>query len=168
MSIGDRIKEARKKAGLTQVELSERIGVRHSAIHKYETGIVENIPVSKLNKIASALDVTPAYLMGWEVHDFKKNGLTMTDEEGNFITGETSKWILEENNTIQCDLLPAEFNDFSIFIGKMGYSITLENDMYFLINGDKRIKITPDDLKTLVRTSKAMIRGLLDDMMNRE
>lgn len=64
MSIGDRIKEARKKAGLTQVELSERIGVRHSAIHKYETGIVENIPVSKLQKIASALDIPMSYLLG--------------------------------------------------------------------------------------------------------
>ena len=167
MTMGDKIKNIRKEKHISQKALGERLGVSAAMIGQYETGL-RNPKFETLQKIASALDVTPAYLMGWEVHDFEKNGLTMTDEEGNFITGEAAKRFLEENNTIQCDLLPAEFNDFSIFIGKMGYSITLENDMYFLINGDKRIKITPEDLKTLVRTSKAMIRGLLDDMMNRE
>ncbi len=65
MTIGKRIREARKKEGLTQTELAEKIGVMHSAIYKYETGIVD-IPASKIQKIAAALNVTPAYLMGWD------------------------------------------------------------------------------------------------------
>ena len=35
MTTGDRIKQARLQAGMTQSELAEKIGVKFSAIHKY-------------------------------------------------------------------------------------------------------------------------------------
>ena len=34
-------------------------------IHKYEIGIISNIPASKIKLIADKLQTTPAYLMGW-------------------------------------------------------------------------------------------------------
>lgn len=210
LTIGERIKNARKKACVTQNELADKIGVQHSAIHKYESGIVTNIPIDRIRSIAQTLNVPMAYLLGdvsspedWsKIHLMESSNPDNKDkskkpqEDESKIPSEHNSFLemqrimskIEEDaaNTYiihgsqgkgtvvksapkdKGDILPAEFNDFSIFIGKMGYSITLENDMYILINGDKRIKITPDDLKTLVRTSKAMIRGLLDDMMNRE
>lgn len=172
MTVGERIREARKKAGLTQEKLGNLAGIAGPTIRRYELGLL-NPKLETLEKIAKALGVSVwglrgAELPGYNVYNFEKGGLTLISEDGDFITGEAAERLLDENYAAQGDILPAEFNDFSIFIGKMDYTISLEKGMYYLINGDKRIKITPDDLKTLVRTSKAMIRGLLEDIMNRE
>lgn len=63
MTTGDRIKQARTRAGLTQKELAEKIGVKFSAIHKYESGMVVNLKRETIAALASALDVSPAWLM---------------------------------------------------------------------------------------------------------
>lgn len=56
MSVGDRIKEARKKAGLTQKQLGFKIGVSSVTITRYERG--ERAPsTDQLKKIASALNI---------------------------------------------------------------------------------------------------------------
>ena len=66
MSIGIRIKEARIKAGISQEALAKAIGSTKQAVYKYEAGIVTNIPMDKIEIMATVLSVTPAYLMGWE------------------------------------------------------------------------------------------------------
>ena len=66
MSIGKRIAARRKEMKLTQPELGTLCGTTKQTIFKYENEIVTNIPLDRLEKIALALDVTPAYLMGWE------------------------------------------------------------------------------------------------------
>ena len=66
MNIGARIKSAREAKGLTQEELGILCGTTKQTIFKYENGIVTNIPLDRLEKIADAVGVTPAYLMGWE------------------------------------------------------------------------------------------------------
>lgn len=65
MNIGGKIHQARKAKGMTMEELGNIVGVGKSAVNKYETGIVTDIPPSRIDAIARALDVTPAYLMGW-------------------------------------------------------------------------------------------------------
>lgn len=56
----------RKEMGLTQEELAERLGYKSkSTINKIELGI-NDIPQSKVVKFATALNTTPAYLMGWD------------------------------------------------------------------------------------------------------
>lgn len=57
MTIGERIKNYRHLRNLTQQELGEKIGVHKATINKYETGIIENIGILTLQKIADALDV---------------------------------------------------------------------------------------------------------------
>ena len=72
-TMGDRIKFLRERAGLTQEELGDRIGVKKSAIMKYEAGIVENIKRSSVQIMANALGVSPAYLMfGDEIDEKEK------------------------------------------------------------------------------------------------
>ena len=62
MTIGERIREARTAKGLTQEQLAEQVHVTKQAVYKYETGIVTNIPLDKLESIAACLDVAP----GWK------------------------------------------------------------------------------------------------------
>lgn len=63
MSTADRIKEARKAAGLTQKELASKLGVKHSAVSKYEQGRVVNLKRETIAKIAAVLNVKPSWLM---------------------------------------------------------------------------------------------------------
>lgn len=39
--------------------------VQRAAINKYEKGSVTNIPIHTIEKIASVLDVSPTYIVGW-------------------------------------------------------------------------------------------------------
>ena len=65
MNTGHRIKHLREKLGMTQTELGDAVGTTKQTIYKYETGVVTNIPLDRLGRIADALETTPGYLMGW-------------------------------------------------------------------------------------------------------
>lgn len=54
--IGQIIKEARKTRGMTQMKLSELIGVSYQQVQKYEKGS-DNISVERLKQIAKAVSV---------------------------------------------------------------------------------------------------------------
>ncbi|MFR7854752.1 MAG: LexA family protein [Acutalibacteraceae bacterium] len=80
--IGIRIKNLRCSLGLTQEELAEYAETTKQTIHKYETGIISNIPASKIKLMADKLHTTPAYLMGWEDdHDPLKPFAPRTTED---------------------------------------------------------------------------------------
>lgn len=64
--IGKRIKSRRLELGLTQEELANRLGLRSkSTICKVERG-EDNLTSPIVKKYAKALEVSPAYLMGWQ------------------------------------------------------------------------------------------------------
>ena len=66
MTIADRIKQKRLEKDLSQTELALRAGYNNkTAISKLEHS-GDNISMKQINKIASALGISPAYLMGWE------------------------------------------------------------------------------------------------------
>ena len=64
-TVGQRIREYRQKAGKSQVELANAIGVSKQTLYKYENDIITNIPSDKIELTAKVLDVSPAILMGW-------------------------------------------------------------------------------------------------------
>ena len=65
MTMGDRIKELRTEAGMTQEELADKLGMQKSAIAKYENGRVENIKQSTIRKMAELFGRSPSYVMGF-------------------------------------------------------------------------------------------------------
>lgn len=65
MTTGERIKTAREKKGYSQEELANLLGYKsRSSVNKMENG--RDIPRSVIVKLSELLDVTPAYLMGWD------------------------------------------------------------------------------------------------------
>ena len=64
MTTSEIIKRLRKERGLTQEQLGQIIGVQKSAIAKYESGRVENLKRSSIEKLAKFFDVSPSYLLG--------------------------------------------------------------------------------------------------------
>lgn len=92
MKTGERIKQRREYMQMTASELAERVGESKQTIYKYENGIVENIPLEKLEAIAKILDCNPADLTGWNdgrqsfsLDEFKRN--LLTDDENTLLTG---------------------------------------------------------------------------------
>lgn len=68
MTIGEKIKRERIRNNLSQEDVAKAIGSTKQAIYKYENGIVTNIPMDKVEMMASIFGVTPAYLMGWQLN----------------------------------------------------------------------------------------------------
>ena len=68
MTIGERIKAARERKNISQIELAKLIGSSKQSVYKYEKNIITNIPSNKIEAIAKALNTTPAELMGWETN----------------------------------------------------------------------------------------------------
>ena len=66
MNVGKAIKDRRKQLGMSAETLAELVGVSPTTIYRYEKGNVEKVDSAKLVPIATALGVTPGYLMGWE------------------------------------------------------------------------------------------------------
>ena len=66
MNMGGKIRDLRIKKGLTLEELGDKVGVGKSTVRKWENGMIANMRRDKISKIADALNVSPAYLMGWE------------------------------------------------------------------------------------------------------
>jgi len=62
MTFGEKLKEARKKTGLTQEELAELIGISRAAVAKWETD--NGLPdIENLKAVAKLLDVSIDYLL---------------------------------------------------------------------------------------------------------
>lgn len=68
MEISEKIKQRRKYLGLSKRELAEKISVHETSIGKYEQGKVD-FPVSKIKKLAKALEVTEIWLLGLDEVD---------------------------------------------------------------------------------------------------
>ena len=66
---GDRLKTARKRAGITQVELAERTGLSQVMISAIETGLREG-SVQTLAKFAKVLGVPVSYLAGEQLEEW--------------------------------------------------------------------------------------------------
>lgn len=61
--LGERIKELRKEAGLSQIELAEELGMKQNTISQYESGTY--CPsVDVVFKLCIALRTTSDYLLG--------------------------------------------------------------------------------------------------------
>ena len=94
MKIGERIRAEREKKGMTQEELAKKLGYNtRSAVHKIEQK--SSLPTKTIQKIADALGVSLAQLMGWndEIHfeaEYK--------EEFDKFKAEIEKSLLERND----------------------------------------------------------------------
>jgi transcriptional regulator with XRE-family HTH domain len=62
-TIGDRVREARKRRGFTQDDLARAAGVSKSLVSKLEQQSINDIRLETAHKIAAALDVSTSALV---------------------------------------------------------------------------------------------------------
>ena len=64
--LANRLKEFRREKKMTLEELAEAINTSKQTIHRYENGVINNIPHEKIKRLAEVLGKTPSELMGWD------------------------------------------------------------------------------------------------------
>lgn len=67
--IFERLQKAMSESNLSYGEIANITNIPKSAVHRYISGETPKIPLDRLKLLAKALNVTPAYLMGWENTD---------------------------------------------------------------------------------------------------
>ncbi len=64
MILSKRLRQARKKKGLTQIKVAELIFMERRTLYLYENN--RRVPrVEMIEKLAKIYDVNPAWLVGW-------------------------------------------------------------------------------------------------------
>lgn len=66
MTVGSRIREFRKRLGLSVDDVAEKLKKNRATIYRYESDDIENLPAPILEPLAKVLQTTPAELMVWE------------------------------------------------------------------------------------------------------
>ncbi|MDP1395253.1 XRE family transcriptional regulator [Lysinibacillus capsici] len=169
MNLGDRIKKARLDRGLTLLEVAERLGKTEATIQRYESGNIKNLKNDTIEDLASVLNVSPAYLMGWDTDFIPTNIISLSPTTvkipvlGKIACGNP---ITAEENLIgyryeSPDLLP---NGKLIYLQAKGDSMepTIPNGSYVLIreqpdveNGEiAAVLVNGDTEATLKRVKK--------------
>ena len=75
MNMGDRIHFLRTDLGLTLQELGDKVGVGASTVRKWETGSIKTLRTDKMQKLATALNTSVDYLMGWTENNVSVNSV---------------------------------------------------------------------------------------------
>ena len=66
MDMNKKIKNRRRELCLTMNEVAQKVGVSEATISRWESGDIANMRRDKIVLLAKALQVTPAFIMGWE------------------------------------------------------------------------------------------------------
>lgn len=65
MVFSSHLKSRRKELGLTLNDIANLMGVSEATVQRWESGAIKNLRYERISALASVLNVSPAYLMGW-------------------------------------------------------------------------------------------------------
>lgn len=78
MNVGQKIKELRIEIGMTQEELGDYLGVKKSAIQKYENGSIQNLKIDTIKKLCELFTIFPSDLIyAEEINEYRNDDVNM-------------------------------------------------------------------------------------------
>lgn len=109
-----RIKETRLKKGYTLDDFAEKTGISRTTLHRYENDS-SSIPSARLLIISDVLDVSPAYLMGWEDeelidYDFIDSIFSKLGYELEYADAQNEYFFIKKGETMGYYISPSELN----------------------------------------------------------
>lgn len=133
------------KSGYSYAELEKRSGISKSALQRYATGKTKKIPLDVIVTVAPIINVSPAYLMGWEQEKHFKDLENNPDalKEG---YDENIKYLMEHEGGHLVDL----------------YKELINNESLILLM-DKATKLKPVDVANLIRIADAFEKETFGD-----
>ena len=145
--IGSRIADLRKKAGLSQEALGEKIGIGQNTLSRYEIGTASKIPVDDVERLADVFGVSCDYLI---------RGLEPENVDIGKATGfgnETIEKLRVWNKGGKCHFIDYMLSDarFEILLmdveGCVSYKHTGEMFYKIYLKGEDKIFTGPEDLE---------------------
>ncbi len=136
MTVGSRIREFRKRLGLSVDDVAEKLGKNRATVYRYESDDIENLPAPVLEPLAKVLQTTPAELMGW-----KEKGVVQSTPLYDF--GTPSFSVAEEIASYGKNVTETDLNKMLTSGG-------------VLMFGDK--KLTEEQKKVLLSVAAAMVK----------
>ena len=106
--LAERVQALRKQAGLTQIELAEKIGVSKSQYIRYETKDVQP-PANIMNKLADALGTSVDYLISGDKSEKAKASLKNSELIQRFKEVDT---LPEEEQGVLIKIISAYVRDY--------------------------------------------------------
>lgn len=83
MDTRKRILSLMNQKQISYADLAKATGFSKSALQRYVTAETDKIPIDRVIAIAKALNVSPAYLMGWK--EDEPQTVAVTEEEKQFL-----------------------------------------------------------------------------------
>lgn len=155
LDVGKRIQEARKKAGMKQSDLAERLGVAVITIGQYERG-KRQPRIEQLKSIASALNVDVNWLMNGQT--LEERDQVWKDQVARRFEEALRQEAKDDENFINAikphlaplDPLTDEESALKILLNSMGYDIMKTGGNYFFTYENGGSEISKDDLNELL------------------
>ena len=113
MDIGAIIKAERIKKGMTQEDLAEKVGVKKSAVAKWENGRVSEIKRSNLKMLSEALGIDPNQLLG----DIEHDPIGVAHEMADIYLDSALRAMIAEYKQLS-DAKQAQVRDYVLFLSK--------------------------------------------------
>ena len=82
MDLKIELKNRRKELGLTMLEVAQKVGVSEGTVSRWESGDIANMRRDKIVLLAKALQLSPAFIMGWEDEDNLEPTTTLPRQTG--------------------------------------------------------------------------------------
>lgn len=84
-NIGNLIRRLRKVAGMTQMELADKMGITYQQVQKYEKGASE-LTIKRLRQVSDALSVPVSMFVPDDAGVAEADAPYLTEEETNLLT----------------------------------------------------------------------------------
>lgn len=88
MAVNEKLKQRRLELHLTLEQVADKVGVAKSTVHRWECGYISNMKCDKIQLLAQALNVSPAFILDcadFEVHG-SNNGIIGNNNSNNSIS----------------------------------------------------------------------------------
>lgn len=170
-TIGSRIHDRRLELCMSADDLAAQLGKNRATIYRYESNEIENLPVAVIGPLAEALQISPAYLMGWSLKKTPESEWIDTFCER--LSEDMDTWDITDAKEagIDLDYLCGIINGEVSITLKEAYDISAEAGIPFLylcgITDDKNEKkptpVSGDGLDDMERLIMKYVRTLTPD-----
>lgn len=66
MTFAEALRQRRTELGYTLLEIADRMGVSEATVQRWECGNIKTLRQGRISQLATILQCSPAFLMGWE------------------------------------------------------------------------------------------------------
>ena len=161
MNFGDRLKQARKRAGYTQKQFAEKLNISPQNLAQYESG-ARNPSKERLKLFATALNLGYSYTKTGEPYFY---GFVDTVHGSEYV----DNMVFNESQRICASSATNDAVDaLRTLLNNSGINIAITSESYVLVNESSSVSISENDLQELITSSSESCTVLAERLMKKK